>query len=255
MHPGFDETDTLTLFGAQVVAFVILAKRPDVHIEDGTIQVARGVLFGNHGILDGIHAADRRAVAVAAAVGIPGADALEPGNLLRFLLIGGAHQVSHGRPGGTEDPLEFEAADHIGIGLVLVVFGQRRGVIRLAAGCQNDGPDGQVPFHGLLIVVDGFGQADFHALVALGADPAAKAAIGLLFGFVLVVSEGYFQKVALPGFRIETAHRNPGLVGFARDVRLFEQPLFLPALCQIRTVDEAVNALRSGFSAGHRIHD
>jgi hypothetical protein len=59
------------LLGAVVEAFEILAVRAYVHEEDGAVQVLAGVLLGDDGLLDGVHAAHRGAVRVVALVHVP----------------------------------------------------------------------------------------------------------------------------------------------------------------------------------------
>ncbi len=71
VNPGADETDPVVLAGLVVIFLVILAERPDVHEEDGGVERLTAVLLGHHRFLDGIHAADRGAVAVVAAVQFP----------------------------------------------------------------------------------------------------------------------------------------------------------------------------------------
>ncbi len=54
------------------------------------------------------------AVAVVAVVQVPGAHALEPGDLLGLLVVAGPDQVAGKGPGGGENPLELQAGDHVG---------------------------------------------------------------------------------------------------------------------------------------------
>ena len=77
---GPDEPHPVFVFGAVIVEFEVFAEGPHVHEEDGGIQRIRRVLLGDHRLLDGVHAADRGAVGVV--FHIPGAHALEPGDLL-----------------------------------------------------------------------------------------------------------------------------------------------------------------------------
>ncbi len=86
MNPRFDKADA-GIFGAVIVFLVIFAEGADIHVENHTIQVFIGMFFGNHGVFNGIHAANRRAVAVAALVRISGTDALQPGDLFRILAV------------------------------------------------------------------------------------------------------------------------------------------------------------------------
>ena len=57
MDARFDKTDS-GILGAVVVFFVILSEGADIHVKDNTIQIFPGMFFGNHGIFNGVHAAD-----------------------------------------------------------------------------------------------------------------------------------------------------------------------------------------------------
>jgi len=70
-----DETDIGLVPGPLEVLVEILAVGPHIHIEDRRRQ-PRDVVLGDDRLLDGVHAADRRAVAVAAEVLVAGTDAL-----------------------------------------------------------------------------------------------------------------------------------------------------------------------------------
>ena len=120
VNPGFDEADALTILCPVVVFFVILAVRADIHIKHSTIQVAVGMFFGDHGILDGIHAANRRTITVAAFIGIPGTDTLKPGDFFWLLFIRRPQQAPHGRPRSTQDAFEFQTGHHVGITAVMI---------------------------------------------------------------------------------------------------------------------------------------
>ena len=56
MDPRFDKANA-GIFGPVVIFFIILAECPDIHIKNDAIQVSPGVFLGDHGILDGVHAA------------------------------------------------------------------------------------------------------------------------------------------------------------------------------------------------------
>ena len=142
VHAAADETHAVLLFGAVVEAFEILAVRAHVHEEDGAVQllVLAGVLLGDDGLLDGVHAAHRGAVGVVALVHVPRADALEPGDFLRFLVVGQTHQVAARGAGGRQHALHLHGGDHIReIGVVVTV--ELGGVERLEARRQDDGAD------------------------------------------------------------------------------------------------------------------
>ena len=59
MDPGLDKTNAFALLCPQVVFLVILTIGTNIHIKNSAIQITAGVLLGNHGILDSIHAAHR----------------------------------------------------------------------------------------------------------------------------------------------------------------------------------------------------
>ena len=86
------EADALVV-RAPVVGVEALAERPQVHLEDRGSH-ARHVLLRQHRLLRRVHAADGRAVGVLL---VARADALEEGDLLRLLVVRGAHHVAGGR--------------------------------------------------------------------------------------------------------------------------------------------------------------
>ena len=172
MDPRLDESDPVLVLGPEIILFIILAEGTDVHIEDGAIQIAVGMFLGNHGFLDRIHAADRRAVAVSAFIGVPGADALKPGDLFGLFPVQRPAQVPPVRSGSAQNAFEFLAGNHIG-GFSISQKIQIGRVISLAAGCQNDGADGQsgLPFG--VIILNGLGHA--HVFT----EPAADTGVGV----------------------------------------------------------------------------
>ena len=94
VHPGFDKTNPVFIPGPEIIFLVILAECPHIHIKDRTIQFSMGMLLGDHGLFDGVHAAYRRTIPVAAPVGIPGTDTLEPGNALGLFTVQRSHQMA-----------------------------------------------------------------------------------------------------------------------------------------------------------------
>ena len=86
-NPGSNESNPMFFPGLVVIPFEILPVGPHVHEENGAVQIVSGVFLGNDCLLDRVHAADRGAVPVVALIHVPGPDALEPGDLLRFPLI------------------------------------------------------------------------------------------------------------------------------------------------------------------------
>ena len=79
-----DEADPGQLLGPLVEALEVLAVGADVVVEDRRLGVGVVVLRQDH-LLLGVRAADRRAVGVAARDDLPGADAVDPGDLVRML--------------------------------------------------------------------------------------------------------------------------------------------------------------------------
>ena len=59
VDPGFFEPNAFPVPRPVVVLFVIFAEGADVHVENGRLEVAAGMLLGDHGVLDGVHAANR----------------------------------------------------------------------------------------------------------------------------------------------------------------------------------------------------
>ena len=139
-HPGDhgpDVADAVNLPGPLVIAVKTLALGPQVQEKDGGFHP--GVVFpGDHGLLGGLHAADRGAVFPADA-GIPGADALNPGDFLGFGVIAGAFDLTAAGPGGGQEALEFQGIEDIGIPLI-TVFRLLQGVEGPEPRGQNDGP-------------------------------------------------------------------------------------------------------------------
>ena len=72
------------------------------------------MLLGDHRFLDGVHAADTRAVLVVAVLAVPGSHALEPCDLFGLLVVGGPHEVSLSGAGRRKDALELHRGHHIG---------------------------------------------------------------------------------------------------------------------------------------------
>ncbi len=142
MNPAADKANAMFVFGIIIIFFKILTVGPHVHVENGAVQIPAGVFLGNHGLLDGIHAADRRTIGIVTAVDVPGTDTLEPGDFLGFFVVRSPDQMPHGRPGGRKDPLHFDGCDHIGVvGIVIIV--KRGRIERFKAGRQNNGADVQ----------------------------------------------------------------------------------------------------------------
>ena len=125
VNPGADKAHPAFLFGPPVILLKILPMGAHVHEEDGGVQgVFLAVLLGDDRLLDGVHAAHRRAVRIG--FFIPGAHTLQPGDLGGFIPVVGAHDMALERPRGAQDALEFHAVDDIG-GFTVFITGQRGG--------------------------------------------------------------------------------------------------------------------------------
>jgi hypothetical protein len=82
---GIDEPDPVFVFGIVVIDFKVFSMGPHVHEEDGAIQIGTRMFLGDHRFLDGVHAAYGGTVGMVAAINIPGAHALDPGDFFGFL--------------------------------------------------------------------------------------------------------------------------------------------------------------------------
>ena len=86
MNTGTHKTDAQFL-GAIVILFELLPVSTHVHKEDGGLQVPFGVFLGDDRFLDGIHAADARAVPVVAVIQLARSHALKPSNPFRLMSL------------------------------------------------------------------------------------------------------------------------------------------------------------------------
>ena len=99
---------------------------------------------------------------------IPGAHALEPGDLLGLLVVRGPDQVAAEGPGGRENPLELQGGHHIGQSVVMV--GPALGGIEgLESRRQDHGLHCNIPFLVGLGEVHRPGGTEFLAGLALAA--------------------------------------------------------------------------------------
>ncbi len=162
------ETDARR-FGHFVITLEFLAVAPNIHVEDALRDVPAGRMFGRHErLLDGIHAADTRAVAVRAPVRAPRSHALQPGDLAGFASVRRADEMPHARAAGRQEALVFKAGDDVGDAAVAVKI-EARGIEGLEAGGEDDRTD--MDRHRLFLVVeiDGAGGAEFLAGPAFAA--------------------------------------------------------------------------------------
>ena len=107
-------------------------------MEDDRLGLGVVILGQDHLLLD-VGAADRGAVAVSALEDLPGADAVNPGDLLGVLLVGRAQDLTLVRPGGTQKPLEVETGHHVLV-LPVAVVAPQPGIEHPVARRQDDRP-------------------------------------------------------------------------------------------------------------------
>ena len=227
MHPGFDKTDRFPVPGPDIVFFVILAKGPDIHIKYGTVQISVRMFLCNHRLFDGIHAADRRAVSVAASVGIPGADALEPGDFFRLFFIRGSDQMPQGGAGRTQEPLKLEAGHHVGIGLIMIMVLQDCRVKGFSARAQDDGADRNIFFFSTLVVKDGPGKTRVDTLITFRTYAARQATFGLVSALGLIKTQLNFVEILDANLRIKGRHPLSGKLRETFGGNIFNRiPLF-----------------------------
>jgi hypothetical protein len=211
VDPGAQEADPVFVLGPPVVLFEVLAVGAHVHEEDGGIQgVVFAMLLGDDRLLDGVHAADRGAVAVVAVVQVPGAHALEPGDLQGLLVVRGPHQVAGKGPGGAQDALELQAGHHVGIrgivvGIVLLGIKDRK------ARRQDDRAHLQLQLFRSQLVGHRQGLAGLGALHTLGANPAVDAAGRFFDGRFFFIAQVDFLKALDPLFHRQGGHEGPVL--------------------------------------------
>ena len=80
---------------------------------------------GNNCLFQGNRAAIGRTIFHAACMRIPGADTVDPGNLLWFLAIGKTFDMTLEGAAGTENAFEFQGGDDVGviIGIIIITAG------------------------------------------------------------------------------------------------------------------------------------
>lgn len=159
-----DKPDALLIPCLVETGLKSLAMGAHVHVEDGTRQ--GGIMFfRNDGLLDGVHAAHGRAVGIVALVDVPGAHALQPGDVTGLGPVGQAGDMALFRAGCRQQPFEFQGGHHI---LELVPYVHRRitGMLGLEPGSQNHGPHLQGNSFIRILKIDGTGGAHFFANAA-----------------------------------------------------------------------------------------
>ena len=139
-----DEADPGELLGPLVKTLEVLAVGADVVVEDGASGFGVVVLGQDHLFL-GVGAADRRAVAVLPRGDPPGAHAVNPGDVVRVLLVRPAQDLALVGAGCAEQPLVVHAGDHVFELFVPVIPVQGR-VVGIIARCQDDRPPPGPPY-------------------------------------------------------------------------------------------------------------
>ena len=168
MNPGTDEAHPNLFLGSIVVSVEVLAVGAHIHEKDGGIQRLFAMFFGNYRLLDGVHAADTGTIIVVTLIDVSRTDALEPGNLLRLLLVGGPDKMALVWAGSAQDTLELNAGDHIGkCGVIVCIV--PAGIENLEAGRGNNRAHLHSDRHLLHAVIHCLGLAGGHALKALTA--------------------------------------------------------------------------------------
>ncbi len=137
-HPGPDETHAVLVLCPVVERIEVLAVGADVHEEYGRRNLF-DVLFGDGRFLDGVHTADRRAVAPVFAL-IPAADTLYPGDSPGNLAVVRPLDVTGKRPGSGQYPFELDAGHDILAPAVSELVLERRAEL-LRAIRDDDRPD------------------------------------------------------------------------------------------------------------------
>ncbi|OPY13066.1 MAG: hypothetical protein A4E69_01836 [Syntrophus sp. PtaB.Bin138] len=123
------------------------------------------MILGQNHLFLCIGAADRGAVAVVARGDPPGADTVNPGDIVGMPHVGGTQYFPFMGTCGAEEPLVVKAGDHIGK-IVIMIFLLRPGIIGLDARRQNNRPDPDFHLLRLLTEIDGLGLADADADLA-----------------------------------------------------------------------------------------
>ena len=255
VDPGAQEADAVFVLGPPVIFLEVLAVGPHVHEENGGVQrIFFTMLLGDDRLLDGVHAADRGAVAVVAVVQVPGAHALEPGDLQGLLVVRGPDQVAGKRPGGAQDALELQAGHHVGI-MGVMIGPILLGIKGLEARGHDDRAHVQLQGFGTLAMGNRPGLAYRHALHTFGADAAIETAGCLRLGLGFGVTLGDLIETLAADFRRQGGHLFPG-----RPFLVFGNlgPAFVGLLAfgaafrHVHAPKIAVDGLRGFDAAAHR---
>ncbi len=133
-HLAFDKIDPHGL-GVLEKLLITLPKGPDIQVVNGDIRQRQGA-GQEHGLLDGIHAADPGAVRHAHAL-VPGPGALDEGYVIRLHAVVGPEDAVV-RAVGRQQPLHLQGRNYIG-NLSLAVLGLVRQRRQLKTGGDHRG--------------------------------------------------------------------------------------------------------------------
>jgi hypothetical protein len=156
------------VFCPLVVALEVFAVGADIIMEDGTLRVGVVILSEND-LLLGIGTADSRAVAVAPFHGrieLAGTNALDPGDLVGMLQIGGAQDLSLVGTCRGQETLVVHGGDQV-LEVAVVVLCSCFGIEGVHAGGEDHGGHIDLDFFGNLSEVDGLVLADRFTDAAL----------------------------------------------------------------------------------------
>ena len=132
-------------FGPVAIALEGFAEGAHVHIVNRGVQLGPGTggpLARHHGLLDGVHAADRRAK-IRIALRVPGADTLEPGNAGDGAAVRGPNELASRGAGAAEQTFELDARHHVRQGPVAVGVLSFGRVVIAGPPAHDDGADFQ----------------------------------------------------------------------------------------------------------------
>ncbi len=139
---------------------------------------------------------------------IAGADALQEGDLVGMLVIGGALDVTEGGAGSRQQPLELQRGDHVGITAVAQLL-RDAGVVGLVARSQDDGSHVQRLRALHHVVVNGIDAAGVPAAQALGAETAGQATRRLRLRQFVRVAPAHLLEAAQPLIHLRLGHALP----------------------------------------------
>jgi len=142
---------------------VAAAHRPHVGVQQDALLESRFMFVRKHGSLHRVHAAVPRAVGPAAFA--PGAHAIDEHDAVRHLVVRRPQDVAAGRPGGTQQPFEFEARHHVGRPTVAESLEFAR-IQFVEPGRHHHRAHVQGGFHGHVVEIDGPGIAGLHTAFA-----------------------------------------------------------------------------------------